>query len=310
MPKFVSVFVLLALLLGVPLNVGVAQSPSPAQLQPTQKTPQGLDEARQSALEWIIEASQHAPGMEIWNGATVGEYTQFVDLEKQPVSIVFSVVKGQEEVGYVTVDVQSGYYVVLEAGLSPSLARNVVQAREIASQKLKASPSNMEVTLLHLGPMAYLAQFTVRTKEGLENMIIHLGSLEEMPPSALKQIPPEIWKDRLRRRKAVATPSYGGHTISGVPYYIMDDAPWLTNHCGPTSGANVYGYWKDHGFPDLWPGSVSALIGALYQYMGTNSGHPGTYPFEYADGMESYADVHGYPGTSTYTSDSRMIGPR
>lgn len=93
----------------------------------------------------------------------------------------------------------------------------------------------MEVTRLHVGPMAYLAQFTVRTKEELKNMTIHLESLEQVPPSALKQIPSEIWKDRFRNRKTVTTSSYDGHTISGVPYYIMDDAQYLANHCGPTS---------------------------------------------------------------------------
>lgn len=150
-------------------------------------------------------------------------------------------VKYQEEVGYVAVDVQSSDYIILEAGLSPSPARNVVQAREIASRKLKADPGNMEVARLHVGPMAYLAQFTVRTKEGLKNMTIHLESLEQVPPSALKQIPSGIWKDRSRNRKTVTTSSYDGHTISGIPYYIRDDAQYLTNHCGPTSRPYIRG---------------------------------------------------------------------
>jgi hypothetical protein len=299
--KLSLTLLVLVLLMGISPDLGVAQALPPAQEHKAQETSYSLEKARQSALKWIVGASQHAPGMGSWNGATVGGHTEFVDLESQPVSVVFSVVNDKDRVGYVTVDVQSGDYIVLEAGLSDSPARNVAQAREIAGRKLRVDPSSMDVVRLHTGSMAYLAQFTVRTQEGSKDIVIHLKSLEQVPSWLLEEAPRGMWNDRFEKRKTVSSSSYSGHTISGVPYYIMDDHPYLTNHCGPTSGANIYGYWDDHGYPNLWPGYVETLIGMLYNHMGTNEGHPGTYVSEYAAGMESYADERGYAGIDTIT---------
>jgi len=298
--KLLLTFVVLGLLLSVGPSAVMAKELPPLQPQSTSGAPQGLAEARQKALDWIAEVSQHDLQLVVWVGATVSEPIQFVDLKEQSASLVFSVVKGEEEVGYITVGVQSGRYPILEYGLSPSPARNFTQVRDLAMQSLKTDESEMEVMFLHLGPMAYLAQFTAEIDRGIESVAFHLWSLEKVSPQAWA-ISPKGGPEAVGESPvAHSSAGLGAYTIPGVPYYIMDDVPGLHNHCGPTSGAMIYGYWKDHGFPNLWPGSAGALISALYGYMGTNQGHPGTLPGQYVSGMENYAHTHGYPGTDAY----------
>ena len=175
--KLLPILVVVAVVLSVAVIATVTQNLSSPQARATQ-TPQRLDEARQSALEWITEASQHAPGMEIWKDAIVGECTEFTDGGGHLSALVFPVIKDQEEVGYVTVDMQFGRCTVLESGLGPSPAHNLPQARELAAQRLGTSPSDLEVRLIFLGPMTYLAEFT---SQNGKDITFNLMSLREFP---------------------------------------------------------------------------------------------------------------------------------
>lgn len=175
--KLLPILMLVLLVLSVAVFATVVPDPSSPQAQATQ-TPEGLDEARQSALEWVAEASQHAPGMEIWKDATVGECTQFTDGGGHLSALVFPVIKGQEEVGYVTIDVQFGRRTVLESGLGSSPVHDLPQARELAAQRLGTSPSDLEVRLIFQGPMWYLADFT---SQNGKSITFNLSSLREFP---------------------------------------------------------------------------------------------------------------------------------
>ena len=174
--KLLPILALVSLVLSVVVLATVApQGPSSLQTQAAQ-TPQGLDEARQSALDWIAEVSQNVTGWDIWKDATVGECTQFTDGGGHLSALVFPVIKDQEEVGYVTIDVQSGRRTVSESGLGPSPVHNLPQARELAAQRLGTSPSDLEVRLIFQG--LYLAEFTGQNGK---DITFNLVSLREVP---------------------------------------------------------------------------------------------------------------------------------
>jgi len=175
--KLLPILVLVLLVLSVVVLATVVPEPSSPQAQATQ-TSERLDEARQSALEWVAEASQHAPGMEIWKDATVGECTQFADGGGTLSALVFPVIKEREEVGYVTIDVQFGRRTVSESGLGPSPVHALPQARELAAQRLGTSPGDLEVRLIFLEPMTYLAEFT---SQNGKDITFNLMSLREFP---------------------------------------------------------------------------------------------------------------------------------
>lgn len=124
------------------------------------QTPQGLGEARACASEWVTEAFKNAPGMETWQGASVGEPTAYTGSTGPESVLVFPVIKDEREVGYVTIDAQSGRCTPLESGLGPPPSRNLPEARERAAERLGANPNDLEVRLIHLETMTYLAEFT------------------------------------------------------------------------------------------------------------------------------------------------------
>lgn len=175
--KLLPILVVAAVVLSVAVIVAVTQNlPSP-QARATQ-TSKGLDEARRSALEWVAEASQNVTGWEVWKDANVGKPTAYTGRGGPQSILVFPVIKGQEEVGYVTVDMQFGRRTVLESGLGPSPAHNLPQARELAAQRLGTSPNDLEVRLMFLEAMTYLAEFT--SPDG-EEITFNLMSLREFP---------------------------------------------------------------------------------------------------------------------------------
>lgn len=174
--ELLPVLVPVALVLSAVVIATVApQDSSSPQARATQ-TPQGLDEARQSALEWIAEASQHVTDWEIWKDTTIGECTQFTDGGGYLSALVFPVIRDQEEVGYVTVDMRFGRCTVLGSGLGPSPAHNLPQARELAAHRLGTSPSDLEVRLIFQG--LYLAEFTGQNGK---DITFNLVSLRESP---------------------------------------------------------------------------------------------------------------------------------
>ena len=60
-------------------------------------------------------------------------------------------------------------------------------------------------------------------------------------------VPPKSVRPASGARRAVAA---AGETVLGVPVYIWRDG------CAPTSAGMVIGYWDEHGYPDLVPGSA------------------------------------------------------
>ncbi|MBP6874431.1 MAG: hypothetical protein KBD56_00010 [Candidatus Eisenbacteria bacterium] len=57
---------------------------------------------------------------------------------------------------------------------------------------------------------------------------------------------------------------------------VLGEVPaYLWHHgCGPTALGMVIGYWDDHGFPDLVPGSSSSQTPAVDAMIADDSGHP------------------------------------
>jgi hypothetical protein len=157
---------------------------TPTQEQPSgslaTQTPKGLREARACAWEWVIEASENAPGMETWQGASVGEPTAYTGSAGQASVLVFPVMKDDEEVGYVTIDTQAGRCTPLESGLGPPPSSNLPEAREMAAERLGTTADDLGVRLMHLEPMVYLAEFT--GPDG-EEITFNLQPLREYPES-------------------------------------------------------------------------------------------------------------------------------
>lgn len=147
---------------------------------PATETPRGPDEARACASEWVTQASENAPGMEAWQGAGVGEPTAYTGSAGQASVLVFPVIKGQEEVGYVTLDPQSHGCTVLEGGPGPPPSQNLPEAREMAAVRLGTSADDLDVRLIHLEPMFYVGVFT---GPGGEEITFNLQSLREYPES-------------------------------------------------------------------------------------------------------------------------------
>ncbi len=148
---------------------------------PATQTPRGLDEARQCASEWVTEASENAPGMETWQGASVGEPTAYTGSAGRQSVLIFPVMKDDEEVGYVTIDTQAGRCTPLESGLGPPPSSNLPEAREMAAERLGTSADDVDDRLIHLEPMTYLAEFT--GPDG-EEVTFNLQSLREFPESS------------------------------------------------------------------------------------------------------------------------------
>lgn len=144
------------------------------------QTPHGQDEARVCASEWVTEASENAPGMEAWQGAGVGEATAYTGSGGQASVLVFPVIKDQEEVGYVTLDPRSHGCTVLDGGPGPPPSQNLPEARQMAAERLETSAEGLDVRLIHLETMTYLAEFT--GPEGQE-VTFNLQSLREYPRS-------------------------------------------------------------------------------------------------------------------------------
>jgi hypothetical protein len=118
--------------------------------------------------------------METWQGASVGEPTAYTGSAGQASVLVFPVIKGQEEVGYVTLDPRSHGCTVLEGGPGPPPSRNLPEAREMAAERLGTGADDLDVRLIHLEPMFYLAEFT---GPGGEEITFNLQSLREYPES-------------------------------------------------------------------------------------------------------------------------------
>ena len=147
---------------------------------PAAQTPRGVGEARQCASEWVTEASQTIPTFETWQGAGLGEPTAYTGSGGPQSVLVFPVIKDDEEVGYVTIDAQAGRCAPLGSGLGPPPSRNLPEAREMAVERLGTTADDLDLRLVHLEPMTYLAELT---GPGGEEITFNLQSLREYPES-------------------------------------------------------------------------------------------------------------------------------
>lgn len=308
--KFVSVLVCLALLLSAVPGAVMGQEPSPPQdlgQKMMGEDPLGEDDmelAKTAGTTFIKTAVEVHPE---WEEALLVEGKELYDLEGQVIAYLFTLSEDEQAIGRVVVGSSAYNYDVLEVGaaLAPPLPDRQERFDVPLGLQVGAEPM-----LVYLGYDKFLAIYP--TERGVVGLDLHTGHVIKATDVQNQMVSPEEYQRQQEKRlQALPVGGVKGYTWYSldVPLYDMNDPSGYSNNCGPTSGAMVAGYYKEHGYPnfDGWDTNHNQL----YNYMQTNSwGGPGTAPWKAGPGFTGYAASKGYNGfwSNYYVAYSELYG--
>jgi hypothetical protein len=268
--KFVSVFVLLALLLSIVPGTVMGQGPLPPHDLGQRMMGEDLlgeddmELAKTAGTAFIKTAKVHPE----WEDALLVEGKELHDLEGRVIAYLFTLSEDEQAIGRVVVGSSAYNYDVLEAG--PALAPQLPDKQENLDVHLGLQEGT-EPMLVYLGFDKFLALYT--TERGVMGLDLHTGHIIKATDLQNQMVSPEEYqKQQEERLRVLPVGDVEGHFLD-VPLHDMND-PALpddmrnNNNCGPTSGAMIVDYYKSHRYPnfDSWITNHNHL----YNYMHTN----------------------------------------
>ena len=261
-----------------------------------------VERARESGESFIANATEIYPE---WRGAHLAGGQAYHDLEGQVNAYMFAIKKNGQTLGRIVVGSSAYEYDVLEAGAaSPPSIPNASELKTALDRDLGIQVNEKAIgkpQLVDLGYDFYLAVYEVRG----QSIAFDLRARRIALTSDLK--------DHLLSPEQYEAQKGGVQPLGWVEWFslpvpvryqadpIIPPDKRNNNNCGPTSGAMVDEYYKQHrGYSnfDDWADDHNRL----YETMHTNTlGVPGTKPWDLGPGFTAYAAEKGYSfGTTWY----------
>jgi hypothetical protein len=262
------------------------------------------------AAQVHINAEARKGTIPVWKEAVPAELVTYYNPDGSIAVYVFSVIKGRENVGFVTLSAYS-HPAVLEFSTAPAPHKMILDTA------CQVSPELDTDIPVFLGPALYVYQTASASEEGSGfitldgTRMLHLTTNElaqmvqawhRFVDDSIDQIvESDLVEAQASKVLSVAPVRQGCSTIQPCNCAACGDqcacniCP-CSNHCWvgchPAAGASIMAYWNGHGYSGLGS-NVDTIMIALHQHMNTSECGATTRPNS-TTGIESYTASKGY----------------
>ncbi len=255
-----------------------------------------------------------------WDGASIGPFTVYYDLNGEKSAYVFTVLKDSKEVGTVTVSSKFSNTPILEYGESSrDPVKNLPLAREEVQKTLDPIQSLGQAKLLYLGALTYIAEFSILEKgiqKDFKFVDLHTGRIFnkadlKSPESSKIFVSKDIAWDKYLGTKNI----FESQAFATVyAYYIMEGVPnyrWYRG-CVTTAASNIMTYWGVRGHRGLVRSNGGILVyrstlddmavdlNANLNVPTTDPNYGAVFEDDIIPGITTYTSVRGYTVNGKY----------
>ncbi|PHB16691.1 hypothetical protein COE80_28135 [Bacillus pseudomycoides] len=185
-----------------------------------------------------------------WNDASFSEEKTLYDLDGKIRAYLFQVKKGDQNYGYIIANGIKG---------KPS----IIESTREGNNPYTGVPEGQAI---YIGPLQHLKKENDKVIDIATNQNIEFKEVKQVENSREESLVPDV---KYAINTKATEDEYTEKKIGNVPDYT-----WYRG-CSPTAFANIFAYWSQHGFGNLFKNTESSnrLIDNIGDDMGTTKGY-------------------------------------